>query len=174
MNYPDKGVESAPMFDIGGGEFLLLVILGLLVFGPRRLPQLGRQFGGFVAQMRKAMNEFRGTLEREVALDEVRDAAKQVAGLTQDAEQMTKDLLTGVGPPEPADPTRRLRRGRQSAGKEEGGSSSSGEAAEEPVVHEPPLGGDQEPAEGAAKEAPGEGSSAEDPPRDEAPGGSSR
>jgi len=102
------------MFDIGGGEFILLVVLGLLVFGPRRLPQLGRQFGGFVGQMRRAMNDFRGALEREVALDEVKQAAKQVEGLKADVQSSTRELL-GVGPPAPADPTRRLRAQEQVA-----------------------------------------------------------
>ncbi len=96
------------MFDIGGSEFLLLMILGLLVFGPRKLPELGRQFGGFVAQMRKAMNDFKGTLDREVALDEVKEAAKQVSGLSTDARRMTRELMA-LGPPPPADPTRRAR-----------------------------------------------------------------
>lgn len=87
----------------------MLVLLGLLVFGPRRLPQLGRQAGGLVVQLRRAMNDFKGTLDREVALDEVKEAAKQVHGLTSDARQMTRDLMGQVGAPPAVDPTRLVR-----------------------------------------------------------------
>ena len=125
----NRGVESAPMFDIGGGEFLMLVVLGLLVFGPRRLPQIGRQFGGWVAQMRRAMNDFRGTLEREVALDDVRKAARQVEGLTSDARRMTQDLVGGIGAPPPADPQRRLRVSRPPAPAASPGETPAGAAS---------------------------------------------
>ena len=80
------------MFDIGGEEFLLLVILGLLIFGPRRLPQIGRQLGGFIGQMRAAMREFQGTLEREVALEEMKGVAKDLAGLKNDAQGIARDV----------------------------------------------------------------------------------
>lgn len=96
------------MFDIGGPEFLLLIVIALLVFGPRRLPQIGRQLGGFAAQMRAAMRDFRGNLEREVALEDVRRAADEVKGLGREAGSLTRELA-GVGAPPPADPTRRLR-----------------------------------------------------------------
>ncbi len=73
------------MIDIGGPEFLLLVILGLLIFGPRRLPQIGRQLGGFIAQMRQAMREFQGTLDREIALEDLKEAAREVRDLQTQA-----------------------------------------------------------------------------------------
>ncbi|MBP7148912.1 MAG: twin-arginine translocase subunit TatB [Acidobacteria bacterium] len=97
------------MFDIGGPEFIALLVLALLVFGPRRLPQIGRQLGGFANQMRRAVNDFKGTLEREVALEEVRTAAREaVAQARGEAESLTNELK-GVGPPAYADPTRARR-----------------------------------------------------------------
>ncbi|RMF73424.1 MAG: twin-arginine translocase subunit TatB [Acidobacteria bacterium] len=102
------------MFDIGGPEFLFLVVLALLVFGPRRLPQIGRQLGGFMAQVRSAVRDFRGNLEREVALEDMKSAAAEMKALGDEARQTAADL-TGIGPPAPADPSRRLRARREDA-----------------------------------------------------------
>ena len=101
-------LNSRAMFDIGGPEFLFLVVLALLVFGPRRLPQIGRQLGGFMAQVRSAVRDFRGNLEREVALEEMKSAAEEMKALGTEARGVAEDL-TGIGPPPPADPVRRLR-----------------------------------------------------------------
>ncbi len=133
------------MFDVGGGEFLVLLILGLLIFGPRKLPEMGRQFGGFVGQMRRAMQEFRGTLEREVALDEMKEAAKEVKEIRADARAMTRELIDGVGAPPPADPSRRLR--------EEQRGEPAGDAVD-PGVVAPVLGEATDPVESPAYGAP--------------------
>ncbi len=71
------------MFDVGGPEFLFLVVLALLVFGPRRLPSIGRQVGGQVAKLRRSWFELRRELEREVGkeeLDGVRDESRRLGG----------------------------------------------------------------------------------------------
>jgi Tat protein translocase TatB subunit len=112
------------MFDIGGPEFILLVLLGLLIFGPRRLPQIGKQFGAFVGQMRQAMREFQGTLEREVSLDELKRAAQQVRDLKQDAVSSVRDLTDYAAPLEGA-PGRALPAPAPSAKAPEAGPESA-------------------------------------------------
>jgi len=94
------------MFDIGGPELFFLMILALLIFGPRRLPQLGKQLGGFVAQARHAMRDMQGTLEREVALEDVKGAMNEVKGIQRDASAIARELA-GFGPPPYVDPNRR-------------------------------------------------------------------
>lgn len=94
------------MFDIGGPEFFFLLILALLIFGPRRLPQIGKQLGGFVGQMRHAMRDMQGTLEREVALEDVKGAIGEVKGIQRDATAIARELA-GFGPPPYVDPNRR-------------------------------------------------------------------
>ena len=63
---------------IGGFELLVLVTLGLLVFGPRRLPEIGRSIGRTIAELRRAALEVRTTLEREVNLDEIRQDGRSL------------------------------------------------------------------------------------------------
>ncbi len=65
---------------VGGPEILLIFILALLLFGPRKLPEIGRTLGKTVAEFRKATNEFRATLEREVELENLKEAKKTVEG----------------------------------------------------------------------------------------------
>jgi Tat protein translocase TatB subunit len=48
--------------NIGGGEILLLALMALLLFGPKRLPEIGRQVGRAIAEVRRMSREF----EREV------------------------------------------------------------------------------------------------------------
>ena len=57
---------------LGVPEMLVLFVLALIVFGPRRLPELARSIGKAMATFRNASNEFRDTLEREVGKEERR------------------------------------------------------------------------------------------------------
>jgi Tat protein translocase TatB subunit len=58
------------MFNLGGWEIALLVIFGLLFFGPNKLPQLMRQAGKIMHEIKKASNEFQYSIERELEDDE--------------------------------------------------------------------------------------------------------
>ena len=51
------------MFDIGLQELVLIFVIALLVFGPKNLPQLGRQLGRAMREFRRASDEFRSTIE---------------------------------------------------------------------------------------------------------------
>jgi len=51
---------------IGGTELLLIMVIALLVFGPRKLPQLGRTIGKAMGEFRRASQDFRSSLEREI------------------------------------------------------------------------------------------------------------
>jgi len=54
---------------LGNSELLLILVAALIFFGPRRLPQLGRQLGRSLAEFRRASEDFKRTWEREVNLD---------------------------------------------------------------------------------------------------------
>ena len=54
----------------GTSELILIGIVALIVFGPRKLPQLAKTIGKTMADFRKTTNEFKSTWEREVNLEE--------------------------------------------------------------------------------------------------------
>ncbi len=66
------------MFDAGFLELLVILTLGLLVLGPDRLPRVVRQVGRWVAQARGAMTKFQREIERELALEEIREQQKKL------------------------------------------------------------------------------------------------
>ena len=58
------------MFDIGFQELILILVVALLVFGPTRLPELGRALGRAMREFRRATEEFRTTVETNLHLNE--------------------------------------------------------------------------------------------------------
>jgi TatA/E family protein of Tat protein translocase len=59
------------MFDIGLQEMLVIGVLALLVFGPSKLPELGRMVGRALREFRRASDEFRSTVETNMHINEV-------------------------------------------------------------------------------------------------------
>jgi sec-independent protein translocase protein TatB len=56
--------------NLGFSEMVFLFILALLIFGPKKLPEVGRQIGRFMNEFKRASNEFRSQIETEInALD---------------------------------------------------------------------------------------------------------
>ena len=54
------------MGSIGVPELIIIFVVALIVFGPRKLPELGKSLGKGLAEFRKASNELRSTFEEEV------------------------------------------------------------------------------------------------------------
>lgn len=85
------------MPSINGTEYLVILVVALLVFGPQRLPEIAARVGGWIREIRKVANDFRVTLEAEVGelkrpLDEavgpVRDLATEARELAGEAGSM--------------------------------------------------------------------------------------
>jgi sec-independent protein translocase protein TatB len=58
------------------GETIFLFFLALVVFGPKKLPEIARQAGRLMAELRRASNEFKAQIEQEIAHIETENARK--------------------------------------------------------------------------------------------------
>jgi Tat protein translocase TatB subunit len=58
---------------LGGPEIFLILVVALIVFGPRKLPEIGKSVGKMLAEFRKASNDFKRTIEDEVEAERLRD-----------------------------------------------------------------------------------------------------
>ncbi len=57
------------MGSLGLPEIIFILVLALLIFGPKRLPEIGRTLGKGIAEFRKASNELKRTINAELSLD---------------------------------------------------------------------------------------------------------
>jgi len=63
--------------NLGMPEMIFIFLLALVVVGPRKLPELGRQLGKFLAEFKRASNEFKNQLETEMLNIELEERAKK-------------------------------------------------------------------------------------------------
>jgi sec-independent protein translocase protein TatA len=70
---------------IGMPELIIILVIALIIFGPRKLPELGRSLGRSINEFKKASNELRSTLEEEIRIEETRDRTTAVASATPPA-----------------------------------------------------------------------------------------
>lgn len=67
---------------IGMPEMIIILIIALIIFGPRKLPELGKSLGRSLAEFKRASNELRNSLEEEIRIEDQRsktEAAKAAA-----------------------------------------------------------------------------------------------
>ena len=65
---------------IGMPELIIIFVIALIIFGPRKLPELGRSLGKSLAEFKKASNELKSTLEEEIRLEEQRSTHRSRQG----------------------------------------------------------------------------------------------
>ena len=79
---------------IGMPELVIILVIALIIFGPRKLPELGRSLGKSLGEFKRASNELRNTLEEEVRVEEQREQkakmqAEQASALAASAQPVT-------------------------------------------------------------------------------------
>jgi sec-independent protein translocase protein TatA len=62
---------------IGMPELIIIFVIALIIFGPRKLPELGKSLGKSIAEFKKASNELKSTLEEEIRLEEQRTPVEE-------------------------------------------------------------------------------------------------
>jgi TatA/E family protein of Tat protein translocase len=95
---------------IGAQELIIIFVIALIVFGPRKLPELGKQLGRSIGEFKRASNELRSTLEQEIRVEETRkeimepietissEAKKAVKNATElDVDNLTADVDDATG-----------------------------------------------------------------------------
>jgi|SRR5690606_40667477 sec-independent protein translocase protein TatB len=94
------------MFGLGTPELVIILVIALVIFGPRKLPELGRSLGRSIGEFKRASNELRNTLEEEIRLEEKREQAAKIRE-EQDhaiAAAVPPSSTTTPGPVAPATP----------------------------------------------------------------------
>ena len=70
---------------IGMPELIIILVIALIIFGPRKLPELGRSLGRSINEFKKASNELRSTLEEEIRVEEQKEHVTAAASATPPA-----------------------------------------------------------------------------------------
>src|ERR1700712_3367843 len=72
---------------IGMPELIIIFVIALIIFGPRKLPELGRSLGKSLAEFKRASNELKSTLEEEIRFEEQQPKAEAVRPVTPTAAE---------------------------------------------------------------------------------------
>ncbi len=84
---------------IGLPELMIIFVLALLLFGPRKLPEIGRGIGRALGEFRRASNDLKRTIEEEVATEDLRQVARDARAATAIP---SLDELAAAAPASPA------------------------------------------------------------------------
>lgn len=94
---------------IGPAELILVFVIALLVFGPKKLPEIGRSVGKALREFKKTSEEIKGRIEEEIEASEIKDIRKDIQagvdGIKSEVKSFTDDITkdaekdeTGEGP----------------------------------------------------------------------------
>ena len=131
------------VFGIGEGELAIIVVFGFLLFGPDKLPQMGRTIGRAIRQFRETQEKMTAVVQSEI-IDPVSEAASapvkpKKAAATDDDSDMDEDAAETVAPAKKETfAERRARLAAEKAASE--GAAEDGGAAEDPATEDADAG----------------------------------
>src|SRR5512138_614993 len=92
---------------IGPAELILIFVIALLVFGPKKLPEIGRSVGKALREFKKTSEEIKGRIEEEIEVSEIKDIRKDlqtgVDNLKSSVKNITEDITKEPDVPKAAD-----------------------------------------------------------------------
>ena len=81
------------IFGVGLPEVTVILVLALLIFGPKKLPELGRQLGKTLKSLKKASNEFQNEIDQVMNDDNEKDLTKSsMSNFKNDLNKDNKEL----------------------------------------------------------------------------------
>lgn len=91
------------MFGLGVPELIFILLLALLIFGPKKLPEIGRTLGKGMSEFRKASNELTRSINAELSLDEqpAPPQVRRMSPLDDQREVRSASPLIAAVPPLP-------------------------------------------------------------------------
>ena len=96
------------MFDIGFSELLVIALVGLIVIGPKRLPEVARTVGQWVAKVRRFVADVKQDIDREMQqadLNELRNLKQELDETRRMVEQTSNSLIKEANIAAPAETT---------------------------------------------------------------------
>lgn len=91
---------------LGVPELLLIMAVALIVFGPRKLPEIGRTLGKAMGEFKKATDDLKNTIEREVRIEELKQIGPSLTAPYESVsrseplpEKLAEPLSAPVPPP---------------------------------------------------------------------------
>jgi TatA/E family protein of Tat protein translocase len=84
---------------VGVPELIIIFTIALIIFGPRKLPELGKSLGKSLAEFKRASNELKNTLDEEIRMEERRSTERQ------EPPRTVSSSYSEVTPPAPASAT---------------------------------------------------------------------
>lgn len=80
---------------IGMPELIIIFVVALVIFGPKKLPELGRSLGRSLSEFKRASNELKNTLEEEVRVEEQREQRAAAEKATPPPEAFSTPTAAG-------------------------------------------------------------------------------
>ncbi len=79
---------------VGMPELVIILVIALIVFGPRKLPDLGRSLGRSLSEFKRASSELRSTLEDEIRVEEKQEQPRSTSTDTTASTSTTSETKT--------------------------------------------------------------------------------
>src|SRR5215468_2179204 len=83
---------------LGMPELIVIFVIALIIFGPRKLPELGKSLGKSIAEFKRASNELKNTLDEEIRAEERKNVAAQQPPVPAPVPQLTDASRTFDAP----------------------------------------------------------------------------